>query len=670
MNNPERSTEARNRSLAKLGGRYILRAQAASQVIATPVGLSIGLYFIFSNASLSRPQIILLLPSLTLFILLTYLVISIYVRISTRQARARLDHIFRESPLLEGSEATSAWMEILTLPRRAAAARFISAYLLVVLPTALYMHQAGAANWSQVAVIAIGLSFAEMAILIQGILFLDERLTPARQALLPGVPSQQEAQTGLGQRVRQYFVLFALLLGAILMTGMLGRQQLVSVAAPEALARFQTQFAILGAILVVLAIFFASRLHRAAALPVREMIDTINAVQHGDLSRRASLVASDETARLSIHLNQLLDQLQTAQTELERTVEERTSELTRKTVHFQAAAQVAREATALQDINTLLSRTVDLISGRFGYYHAGIFLLDDAGEFAILQAASSEGGKRMLARGHRLEVGHQGIVGAAAFQNRPYIVMDVSGDTAHFKNPDLPMTRSEAAIPLTGRGRVIGVLDIQSTEQSAFTQDDVEIFRILADQIGLAIQNARSIAESQDAFQRLEAITAENMRRVWRERLQTPKRAYRYTSVSLAPIPPGEVQEPGDSKPDRLNIPITLRGQRIGVIALRRTSENPWNDTDRSLALEIASQVGLALENARLLDDAQRRAAQEQSLNELTTRLSRSLDPDTLLQTAVRELHQLPNVSEVSVYISPPRPANDDKPQPSHNPDA
>lgn len=670
MNKPERSSDARNRSLARLGGRYILRAQAAAQAIAIPVGLSIGLYFIISNASLSRPQIILLLPSLAFFILLTNLAIAIYVRISTRQARARLDHIFKESPLLAGSDAASAWTETLTLPRRAAAAQFISAYLLVVLPVALYMRQAGAASWSQVAIIVIGLSFAEMAILIQGILFLDERLTPARQALLPGTPSQQEVRPGLGQRTRQYFVLFVFLLGALLMTWVLGRQQLVSVAAPEALDRFQTQFAILGAILIFVAIFFASRLHRAAARPVREMIDTINAVQHGELSRRVSLVASDETARLSIHLNQLLDQLQTAQTELERMVEERTSELTRKTVHFQAAAQVAREATALQDINTLLARTVDLISDRFGYYHAGIFLLDDAGEFAILQAASSEGGKRMLARGHRLEVGHQGIVGAAAFQNRPYIVMDVSGDTAHFKNPDLPMTRSEAAIPLTGRGKVIGVLDIQSTEQSAFTQDDVEIFRILADQIGLAIQNARSIAESQDAFQRLEAITAENMRQVWRERLQTPKRAYRYTSVSLAPIPPGEVQEQGDSKPGRLNIPITLRGQRIGAIALRRTGENPWNDTDRSLALEIASQVGLALENARLLDDAQRRAAQEQSLNELTTRLSRSLDPDTLLQTAVRELHQLPNVSEVSVYISPPRSTNDDKPQPSRNPDA
>jgi GAF domain-containing protein len=318
---------------------------------------------------------------------------------------------------------------------------------------------------------------------------------------------------------------------------------------------------------------------------------------------------------------------------------------------------VAREAAALQDVNLLLTRTVDLISDRFGFYHTGIFLVDDQMEYAILQAASSEGGKRMLARGHRLEVGRQGIVGAAASQNRPHIATDVGTDRSYFKNPDLPMTRSEAAIPLSGRGKVIGVLDIQSTEPSAFSQGDIEIFQTLADQIGLAIQNARSVAESQEALSRLEAATADNMRRVWRERTRGgSKRAYRYTSAGLGPLSPSAGKpspEPEDG--NLLNIPITLRGQRIGVIGLRRGGESEWTESDRSLAIEIADQVGLALENARLLDDAQRRATQEQALSELTARLSRSLDPETLLQTAIRELHQLPNVSEVSVYVTPPR---------------
>jgi GAF domain-containing protein len=268
----------------------------------------------------------------------------------------------------------------------------------------------------------------------------------------------------------------------------------------------------------------------------------------------------------------------------------------------------------------------------------------------------------MLARGHQLEVGIQGIVGAAAYQNQVRIVMDVDQDKHYYKNPDLPLTRSEAAIPLTARGKVVGILDIQSTEASAFQQDDVEVLQTLADQIGLAIQNARLITESQDAFQRLESTTVENIRRVWRERVHGNRRSYRYTSMGLTSATQlGNMPTGSEGASNRLNIPITLRGEPLGTIVLQRTEENAWSETERSLAIEIAGQVGLALENARLLDEAQRRAAQEQSLNELAAELSRSLDPDILLQTALRELHQLPNVSGVSVYLAPPeKPTPDD----------
>ena len=343
-------------------------------------------------------------------------------------------------------------------------------------------------------------------------------------------------------------------------------------------------------------------------------------------------------------------------------MEERTSDLVRKSLRLQGAAQIAHDATELQDINTLIKRTVDLISNRFGFYHTGIFLLDESGEHAVLMAASSEGGQKMLARGHQLEVGIQGIVGAAAYQNQVRIVMDVNEDKHYYKNPDLPLTRSEAAIPLTARGKVIGILDIQSTEISAFQQDDVEVLQTLADQIGLAIQNARLITESKDAFQRLESTSVENIRRAWRERVHSNQHSFRYTSTGLTSVTQvGNMPTGSEDASNRLNIPITLHGEPLGMIVLQRTEENAWSETERSLAVEIAGQVGLALENARLLDEAQRRAAQEKSLSELAAELSRSLDPDILLQTALRELHQLPNVSGVSVYLAPSeKPAPDD----------
>jgi GAF domain-containing protein len=159
------------------------------------------------------------------------------------------------------------------------------------------------------------------------------------------------------------------------------------------------------------------------------------------------------------------------------------------------------------------------------------------------------------------------------------------------------------------------------------------------------------LTESQEAIKKLETATAEDVRQLWRERIRSAKRSFRYTSVGLS----SQAQKPaaaGDAKTGQLNVPITLRGQRIGTIVVNRKAQIAWGEADRSLAIEVANQVGLALENARLLDDAQRHAAQEQSLSELTAHLSRSLDSDTILQTALRELHQLPNVDEVSVFLS------------------
>jgi GAF domain-containing protein len=502
-----------------------------------------------------------------------------------------------------------------------------------------------------------------MVALVQGFLFLDTQLGPARRALLPADPSHQDIRISVGQLTRQYFVTSILLLMAILTIGGVGYQKFLALKTfgsnPETiLFQYQTQLIVMGIAIFIVGTFLASRLAQAVSLPTKEIIRVMERVKKGDYSERAPILTSDDMAQLTIHLNQMLDQLQTTEMSMEHSVQERTAALEQRGRQLQAAAQVAREVASLQDLNIMLSRTVNLISEQFGFYHTGIFLMDDSGEYVELQAASSEGGKRMLARGHRLAVGQQGIVGAAAYQNRPRIAMDVAADRTFFNNPDLPMTHSEAAVPLTVHGKVIGVLDIQSTEQSVFETSDVDVFQILADQIALAIQNARLIAESQDAILRLEATTAEDLRRVWRERVRNVKNAYRFTSAGLTPAIQIEAQtSSSDAKSNYLNIPISLRGQRIGTIAMHRKGDSTWSESDRSLAIEVSDQVGLALENARLLEDAQRHAAQEQSLSELTASLGRSLDPDTILQTAVRELHQLPNVSEVSVYISSTQPS-------------
>ena len=91
--------------------------------------------------------------------------------------------------------------------------------------------------------------------------------------------------------------------------------------------------------------------------------------------------------------------------------------------------------------------------------------------------------------------------------------------------------------------------------------------------------------------------------------------------------------------------------QKIGDITVARKSDSPLNKSDEELIAEVANQAGLAIDNIRLLEEATQRARQEQVVGKLAGRFSQSLDVDTLLQTAARELAQLPDVSEVSIYI-------------------
>lgn len=337
---------------------------------------------------------------------------------------------------------------------------------------------------------------------------------------------------------------------------------------------------------------------------------------------------------------------------LETRVEERTQELNRRSTQLEASALVTRSAAMAHNLNELLQNVVGQITEQFGYYHVGIFLSDAADRFVVLQAASSKGGALLLKRGLKIEIGRQGIVGRAAYQKRPYIVQDVAADATYLHLPELPETRSEAALPLIARNRVIGVLDIQSEESNAFKFDDIYILQNMTDQVALAIDNAILLEESRAALQQLETLSAANAASVWKTYLKGSARGVTYTPLGVTPISNSGSGIHEDEKV--ISIPLSLRGQPIGTISLKRKASDPnWAEADREMAERVASQVALAVENARLLEESQRRAAREQKASEFSNRFSRFLDVDALLQNAVQELHNLPQVEEVSVFINP-----------------
>lgn len=171
------------------------------------------------------------------------------------------------------------------------------------------------------------------------------------------------------------------------------------------------------------------------------------------------------------------------------------SNFQRRAMYLDASTQVSQVLATIFDVDPLLEQAVDLITRYFGFYHTGIFMLDETGDWAVLQAASSLGGRKMLTRGHRLRRGSDSMVGWVAARRQPRISENVGKDAVYFANPDLPDTHSAMTMPLIVAGRLIGVLDVQSTEESAFDQDDIRTLQGLSAQLAIAINNARRLSE-------------------------------------------------------------------------------------------------------------------------------------------------------------------------------
>jgi GAF domain-containing protein/HAMP domain-containing protein len=383
------------------------------------------------------------------------------------------------------------------------------------------------------------------------------------------------------------------------------------------------------------------------ARPIVGLRDAAEKISKGEFTYRITKIPhTRELAELAIDFNAMTASLSELINDLEQRVDARTADIERKTDQLRAASFIARQTAEVHDLESLLDIVVRLVSDRFGFYHTGIFLINDVGDEAVLQAASSEGGLRMIENGHSIAVGSLGIVGYTLSQKKPRIVFDVGTDAVLFNNPDLPMTRSEAALPLVVRNKVLGVLDIHSDKPQAFSTEDIDILQTLADQVAVAIENARLLDESQAAVMQLETLTSDRTGEAWSQELKKKGHVFTYT-------PLGVRAEKVSLKDDKaINTAITLRGHKIGNISISRKEDAAWNKTDEDFVLEVANQIGLAIDNIRLLEDATQRAKQEQTVGRLATRFGQSLDIDTLLQIAARELGQLPEVEEATVFIS------------------
>lgn len=376
-------------------------------------------------------------------------------------------------------------------------------------------------------------------------------------------------------------------------------------------------------------------------------------------------------------LRQANRELENLTSTLEHRVNERTFEIeevnvrtTRRAAQLQAVTELSESIAELEDLSEILPATTRLISERFGFYHVGIFLIDQDRQDAILQAANSDGGKRMLERSHRLRIG-TGVVGFSAQTGQPRIALDVGADSVFFNNPDLPDTRSEVALPMRWRGETIGVLDVQSTEAGAFSSDDLWVLTALANQVAIALENARLLTETRAALMQVQEVYNEFTQAEWSRTIaQAEQRGFRFQTGRIEMLP-NDLQDPevlsaiqsgevmskpqtngSKERPAAVAVPVKLRGEVIGILHVE--SNDPlrqWQEDEVSLVQAVAERAAFAMENARLFQDARRRAAKERFISEASARISGALNIENILQTTAEELERVLGGSEILIQF-------------------
>ena len=388
--------------------------------------------------------------------------------------------------------------------------------------------------------------------------------------------------------------------------------------------------------------------------------------KYSDLRFTFNVEGKDEIAKLGNTFSQMTKQLQNSLIELEDRVQERTAELAdsmqvseRRAKQFEAIALVSNAISSIRSLDEVLPRVTELISQQFGYYHAGIFLNDVNNENAVLSAANSEGGQRMLNRGHQLKIGEQGIVGFVTGIGRPRIALDVGEDAVYFDNPDMPDTRSEMALPLKIGENIVGALDVQSTEESAFSEEDINVLSLLADQVSLAIENARLFDQARKSLAESEALYRQYLRQAWNRLPKEQNLAgFRYNVLrGVSPIEAKaqtntevlSIEEAVDERSSRLSVPISIRGETIGTLSVQVPKSKNISDDQMDLVNAVAERVALSAENARLFEETTRRAERERLVSDITVKIRSTNDPDAMVRTALDELKKALGATKVQL---------------------
>jgi GAF domain-containing protein len=427
----------------------------------------------------------------------------------------------------------------------------------------------------------------------------------------------------------------------------------------------------------------------------------LGAILYGINAFRANV----ERARLK-EVQDVNRELAEIQIGLEQRVADRTKALA-------TSSEVSRRLSTILDRSELVTEVVNQVKNAFGYYHTQIYFYDESNEKLVMAGGTGEAGEKMLAQFHKIQKG-RGLVGRAAEGNQAVLVSDTSQDANWLPNPLLPDTKSEAAIPISIGDKVLGVLDVQHNVTDGLKQEDVDSLQSIANQVAVALQNIRQYENTQKIAADMETVanvgiatsTITDTGHLLQEVVDLSKRSFNLYHVHIYLLNEagdtlelaagaGEVGKqmvrekrsiPLDSEqslvaraalaqigvvvndvstdpnflpnpllPDtrsELAVPMLVAGKAIGVLDVQSEIVNRFTEVDVSIQTTLASQIAVALQNARSFSHSQRQAGRETSVNLITQKIQNATSVEAALKIAARELgHALG--TQTSVQLNP-----------------
>jgi GAF domain-containing protein len=351
----------------------------------------------------------------------------------------------------------------------------------------------------------------------------------------------------------------------------------------------------------------------------------------------------------------------------EHLVLQNTQELERRLGQMRSALDISFTMGRDLALDQLLNKMVNLIRERFNYYFVGVYLLDEQNEFAVLKAGSGEAGVAMVEAGHQLAVNDASVVGWSIQHQQAKVAVDVGFEAVHFNNPLLSLTRSELVLPLimnkgngplpnsgyialdVGGNRVLGAMTIQSMDAKAFSQEDVLILQEIADALATAIGNTILILRLEKNLDESQKLYRQYLKDAWKEvARESENYEFAYGSRQNFPLDPSQ-----EKVGSEYSFPVKLRDQEIGQLILEL--DNPELKEEEKIFIEaVTNQAAVALENARLIEKNQRQAGYERLLSDISRKVSRSTDLDTILQITLREISQVMKASDGMIQLKIP----------------